>query len=545
MTAGRGKDAALPGRGPERGRRGGLWLDKELAERLCAFCGCDIAAASRVFLPALRLWQWEKLRGGIARAARESLHYREALGKGRAEGLAAEAAASAGLDERGSGGLLSPGALEAAGAAAEKALAALLPQLPFTLPGDLARAPEAFLAVGHSEVSGIISLPTSGTTGPGKRVFCTEGDLAETAAFFRQGMRYLVDPDRAGGRDGDRTDHVALLMSGDRPGSVGDLLARGMRELGVACSVPGFVPPGPAGEAAMLERLRGLAPTCLVGVPAQLLSLARHRDAPAALPDLRAVLLSGDAVTPALRRGIAESLGCAVHVHYGLTETGLGGAVECGERSGCHMREADLLTEIVDGQGRPLGPGQWGEIVITTLTRQAMPLVRYRTGDEGMLSAGQCACGSLLGRVVVRGRMSRRIALPDGSLLRGTELDAALYALPFVRGYSACLHQENGRVPCLALTADYTALAPPDAVSRIERSLALVPGVRIVRRPDELAPNNPAPGNPVPGNAVFDDGRLAVLVRGGKGDAALAGRLRGKQQIERSPLPAPFARGQG
>lgn len=427
------------------------WLDRQLSERLPLFFGHSArrqpgdarGCPSAELADALRIWQWERLCATLRAAAKGSLHYRGILGGGKAESLISQTCGGASADAR----------RVANQAGAEQARLAqmwthrLLSLLPFTYPDALASASESFLAVPHDEVEGVISLPTSGTTGKAKRIYCTPGDLALTADFFRHGMQFMVRPGRTDGQP----DHVVLLMSGDRPGSVGDLLSRGMRELGVSCEVAGFVPPGDAGEAAMMARLRELRPTCLVGVPAQIFSLSRHAGARSL--DLRGVLLSGDAVTKALRSGIESGFGCPVFVHYGLTECGLGGAVECDERCGSHMREADLIHEIVDRGGRELPPGSWGEIVITTLTREAMPLLRYRTGDEGRVIAGPCACGSVLSRIELRGRLSRRIDLPGGGALRGIALDEALFALPGLRGYAATVYRDVGDRP-LGLLVD-------------------------------------------------------------------------------------------
>jgi phenylacetate-coenzyme A ligase PaaK-like adenylate-forming protein len=89
-----------------------------------------------------------------------------------------------------------------------------------------------------------------------------------------------------------------------------------------------------------------------------------------------------------------------VYEHYGMTEMGLGGAMACEKRDGYHPREADLLFEIIDPcTGEVLPEGEYGEIVFTTLTRQAMPFIRYRTGDFSRWLPGLCGCGSILKRL--------------------------------------------------------------------------------------------------------------------------------------------------
>ena len=519
------------------GQQEPLWLDRHLRARLASrfphmpgvkHAGQAEQKDGSSLTSWLRLWQWERLCSSLLRAGENSLHYAGDPGLAHLRLLLEEAAITAGLAEKAScipTGDIPYASLTGQGQpnrySFESALSLVLSRLPFTLPDQLAVAPDSFLAVSHSDVSGVISLPTSGTTGAGKRIYCSESDLEQTADFFRHGMQYMVLPERG--------DHVALLMSGERPGSVGDLLLRGMQKLGVRCSVPGFVPLSPEGEDAMMDRLINLSPTCLVGVPGQLLVLARHSKAPLLAKSLRYVLLSGDAVTGSTRSAIADGLDCEVFVHYGLTETGLGGAVECREHAGCHMREADLIHEIVDESGIAVPAGEYGEIVITTLTREAMPLIRYRTGDEGRIFEAPCSCGSALGRLEVRGRMSERVPLPCGGCLHITDLDRILYALPSVRGYSAVLHG-NGPGACLVLGLRFRRDASSQDVSsgslaEAEQALSRLQGIQVSGKPADLRQN----------------GALPVLVREEKdalpdSDDALH-RRQAKQSILRTDKP--------
>ncbi len=128
----------------------------------------------------------------------------------------------------------------------------------------------------------------------------------------------------------------------------------------------------------------------LVGLPGQVLALVRHPAAIMLPPGrIRSVLLSADYVPDAVVREIGRVWGCPVFNHYGMTEMGLGGGVDCRALTGYHLREADLYFEIVDPvDGRPLPEGESGEVVFTTLTRRGMPLIRYRTGRPGRFSPG-------------------------------------------------------------------------------------------------------------------------------------------------------------
>ena len=104
-----------------------------------------------------------------------------------------------------------------------------------------------------------------------------------------------------------------------------------------------------------------------------------------------------------------------------MTEMGLGGGVQCSARQGYHLREADLYFEIVDPHsGEPLPEGELGEVVFTTLTREGMPLIRYRTGDLSRFLPGQCPCGTLLRSMEsIRQRVAGNLELAGGRLLTG------------------------------------------------------------------------------------------------------------------------------
>ncbi len=371
-------------------------------------------------------------------------------------------------------------ALPRIGHSAPKALALTLERLPFTEAQALAASPERFLAVNHNEVEGIISLPTSGSSGPGKRIFCAQEDLAATVDFFVHGMRGVLS--------GKAEQRLALLMSGERPGSVGDLFAQAAHRLNLPCRV--FGPPG-AMDAAM-DALLEFAPSCLVGLPGQLLALARHARAKHLAHSVDRVLFSGSAVSFALREAVAGGLGCDVFQHYGLTEAGLAGAVDCAAHAGCHSKELDWFLEIVSPEGRPLpvpgrdtvpedfppGAPSWskaGELVLTTLTRRAMPLIRYRTGDAARLNALPCACGSPLLRLEILGRIADA-SLPE---LSRAKLEAALLPLPWTAGLRLYHCPAEGRFLILVVTAHDTPRE--DAAKRIR--LALTPYAALARVP--------------------------------------------------------------
>lgn len=306
-----------------------------------------------------------------------------------------------------------------------------LESLPFTWPADLARNPLAFLCVPQVEIARITTLTTSGSTGEKKRIFFTRADLDRTVDFFALGMSMLV-------KEGQDT---LILMGADTEHSIARLLKTAVERL----SVRGRIGPLAWGAAETLAAARRA--DCLVGLPAELLYLCRMDGS------LRpsAVLLSADFVPECVIATLRERWGCRVFTHFGMTETGFGCAVQCEAGEGHHVRHPELILEIVDpDSGRSLPAGQRGgtrgEIVLTMLSHEAMPLLRYRTGDIATLLRGPCPCGGILPRLGrVEGRRENALPLGGGRTLSIHQLDELLFALPAVRGFEAGLHREAGR----------------------------------------------------------------------------------------------------
>ena len=299
-------------------------------------------------------------------------------------------------------------------------------RFPFTTPSDLSNDPFSFLAVRQDDVARIVTLRTSGSTGEAKRLFFTEGDLELTVDFFHHGMSTPVRPGQK----------AAILLPGEKPDSVGDLLLRGLQRMGVHVLMYGPV----ADPLHAAEAVVSFGAHCLVGIPTQVLAVARSRTgASIATGGIESVLLSTDYVPRAIAATLEEIWGCRVFTHYGMTEMGLGGGVECEALNGYHLREADLYFEVVDHEtGEACSDGTMGEVVFTTLTRRGMPLIRYRTGDIARILPDPCPCGSVLRRMErVRGRWDGVIRLGPECILTLSDMDEALFRLRDLLDYRA------------------------------------------------------------------------------------------------------------
>lgn len=312
-------------------------------------------------------------------------------------------------------------------------------KIPFTFPQDIQIEPFRFLCVPQSEIKRVVTLNTTGTSGKEKRIFFSEEDLNQTVEFFIYGMSCLVN----------KTDRVMVLLPGGSFGSIGDLLKKALEKENIECFVHGVIIDPEETAREIIEK----EITCLVGIPSQVMCLSRLRSDIFG-SRIKSVLLSTDYVPETLIRELTDQYGCRVFTHYGMTEMGYGGGVECEALNGYHMREADLFFEIVDPiTGLPLPDGQWGEVVFTTLNRIAMPLIRYRTGDIAAFSGETCPCTTFLktmGRV--SGRLNNRIKLCEDGYLYQSELDEII--LPLVWDYKANLFKDNCLV--IEIVADDT-----------------------------------------------------------------------------------------
>lgn len=329
------------------------------------------------------------------------------------------------------------------------------------------------LCVSQSIVERIVTLQTSGTTGAPKRIFFTREDQAETSAFFACGVSTFA-------RDGEK---AMILLPGDKPGSVGALLVEGLPKIRVQPVLYGLADEA-AGAVQALEREQA---EILIGIPVQLLAMAYYWEQKQTMQwKPSAVLLSTDYVPVAVAETLRRIWGCRVYAHYGMTEMGLGGGIECDVHDGYHLRETDLYFEIVDPVSGTIMPdGEYGEVVFTTLTRRGMPLIRYRTGDISRMITEPCLCGSQLRRLeTIRTRKNTAVSLASGSLSMA-DLDEVLFRLPQVIDFTAVLlsGREKKRLKLALLVAPGAQL--PDA-AEVLQAVRTLPAIKEAEKRGKL-----------------------------------------------------------
>jgi len=149
---------------------------------------------------------------------------------------------------------------------------------------------------------------------------------------------------------------------------------------------------------------------------------------------IRAVFVTSEVLQPPWRKIITEVFGCPVVTEYGARDAGHM-AREC-PSGGLHVTAEYLVVEILDEAGKPVPPGQCGEVVVTNFESAAFPFVRYRTGDIAALEDRICACGRelpLIGQL--SGRANDCLVATDGRLVHGSALNYVIRALEGVRAY--------------------------------------------------------------------------------------------------------------
>jgi phenylacetate-CoA ligase len=310
-------------------------------------------------------------------------------------------------------------------------------RLPFTTSADLREAyPAGLLAVPPEEALRLHT--SSGTTGRPKALFFSARDVDNAAelcarSFAATGM-------------GRRDVFQNMMTYGLFTGAL--VTHYGAEKLGAL-----VIPAGPGNSEKQLQLMQDFGTTAVHVTPSFALYFADFLDrkgvsAPRDLK-LHLAFVGAEPYSEATRDRIEAALGARVFNSYGLTEmNGPGVAFECVRRAGMHLWEDHFLLEIIDPvTGEGVREGEPGELVLTTLCREAMPLLRYRTRDITSVISGACACGR------THRRLSRITGRADDMLIvRGVnvypqQIERVLMAVPEVgRNYLILLEGRDDMI---------------------------------------------------------------------------------------------------
>ena len=299
--------------------------------------------------------------------------------------------------------------------------------LPLTDKTALGQHNDEFLAVPRSAIVDMVL--SSGTTGRPTAMMYTENDLRRLAyneelSFESSGLT--------------RDDVVLLTCTIDRCFIAGLAYFSGVRSLGAAAIRNGL-----SSFESHLDIIERLKPTAIVGVPTFLLKLGQFIKSRGIDPHRTGVarlICIGEPVRDRSLRflRVGESLeavwGAKVYSTYASSET-ITSFCECTAQQGGHLHPNLAVVEIVNDRGEVLPPGELGEVVVTPLAMEGMPLLRFKTGDMSFLLDAPCSCGRQsprLGPIV--GRKNHMIKF-RGTTLYPNSIYAVLDALPGISEY--------------------------------------------------------------------------------------------------------------
>jgi phenylacetate-CoA ligase len=349
-----------------------------------------------------------------------------------------------------------------------------LAALPFTLKTDLREHyPFGLFARPRAQIARLHA--SSGTTGQPTVVGYTRADLARWADLMARSLGC------AGARPGDVI-HNAYGY-GLFTGGLG--AHYGAERLG-ATAVPA--------SGGMTERqimlLRDFGARVLCATPSYALNIAEVAEQQGV--DLRKSSLAigvfgAEPWSEAMRAQLEARLGVKAMDVYGLSEImGPGVAVECEAQDGLHGWEDHFLFEVIDPQtGAPLAEGEAGELVITTLTKKALPMIRYRTRDITRLTRARCACGRTHVRLQrITGRNDDMLII-RGVNVYPSQIEAVLLGLPGIEPHYQLVLERRGSMDELTIEVE----GQPEAAERVQHHVKSMIGISaavVVKKPGEV-----------------------------------------------------------
>lgn len=329
-------------------------------------------------------------------------------------------------------------------------------KLPFTFPADLAGTSYSLLCTSQGEVEKPVTFYSSGSTGTKKRIFFSMADIQKILDFLPRGMNTVVDRDEA---------RVLVFLQNSQGRGIGSILAQSLNAFGMQ----GWTADLQESTDDILRATVEHKINVWFGDAITIYRATRVLEKQADLRSLgmQCIFITMSNIPQSMIDYLHSAWGCRVSTHYGLTESGWGLAVDCDVCPGYHYDELNHIVEVVDPEtGGPVPEGQEGEVVLTNIARECMPLIRYRTGDIATLT--RSVCGSHL---MTLGHIRRRkegATEYNGHYIYPALFDEVLFSTDGLLDYRIFL--EGGRI---SLDVEVLDEAGFDAVGLKERLMAL------------------------------------------------------------------------
>ncbi|NHJ84445.1 MAG: phenylacetate--CoA ligase family protein [Asgard group archaeon] len=294
-------------------------------------------------------------------------------------------------------------------------------EMPFTTPVELNQNPKQFLAVPESEIKTYHF--TYGSTGKKKLIYLSKHDLNLINYMYVLGFIHA----------GVKEDDIAQIVHSYGIWQLAETMQMALSTLGVICLPIGFYVSFEEQQRFMEE----FNVTLLFGNPSYVFNLAKELKLSADVKErMRRIFVAGESLPKHRRKFIEKNLGGEVYLSYGLMEVGGGIGSECKYHNGYHVFP-NVYCEIINPKtGLLVENGEYGELVITTLGRQAMPLIRYRTGDITRILNDKCDCGLNLPMIDhIIGRADDRVIIGTAEKYFPRNFDEVIDQIDEVKDY--------------------------------------------------------------------------------------------------------------
>ncbi|MGE5507188.1 MAG: phenylacetate--CoA ligase family protein [Chitinophagales bacterium] len=332
-----------------------------------------------------------------------------------------------------------------------------LRHLPFTTKKDLRdNYPFGLFAVPQREVVRVHA--SSGTTGKPTVVGYTQHDLETWQELMARALTAV----------GATRDSVVQVAYGYGLFTGGLGVHYGAERIGAS-----VIPVSGGNTKRQIMLAQDFGSTVLACTPSYALTIAEVMEEMGLGPEdlkLKQGVFGAEPWTNAMRKQIEAKLGLDAYDIYGLSEViGPGVSIECEHKAGLHVSEDHFLVEVIDpATGEPVPYGEKGELVFTTLTKEALPLLRYRTGDISVLHPETCACGRTFVRMEkVKGRTD------DMLIIRGvnvfpSQVETVLLELGETEAHYQLVVDRTGTLDEVELWVEVPPDFPMDEVRRLE-----------------------------------------------------------------------------
>ena len=299
---------------------------------------------------------------------------------------------------------------------------------------------------------------SSGTTGKQTVVGYTENDMKLWGEVMARTLG-------AGGITSSDIGHISYgygLFTGGLGGGLGSET--------IGCAT---IPASTGNTRRQVTILQDFKPSFILATPSYALTIAEFMEQNGISKEdisLKAGFFGAEPWTESMRKEIEQRLGLKAYDIYGLSEViGPGVAYECECQHGLHVNEDHFYLEIINPEtGEPVPDGVEGEIVFTCMTKEALPLIRYRTRDVGMRIPGECECGRSFVRMVKPAGRTDDMLIIRGVNVFPSQIESVLVDMDGIAPFFQMIVEREGNLDKLTVLVELNEDAFTDEVRKLE-----------------------------------------------------------------------------